>query len=675
MQITEDLIERAEQLLINGNSFDDERRNFIKCLKSVDLLAVPGSGKTTTLQAKLYCMEKRMPLNDNSGILVLSHTNAAVDEIKSKLQSSCPRLFEYPNFIGTVQEFVDRFLAVPFYNKTYGQSITRIDGTLYKKEYRKLLDNFFPKNDNAWYWYKFNQLSLAEGFNVKIYENGTNETWDYKNNRAYEFLSSVPKRWGKDTEKNKEHIKDILWKLKKRMFIKGILNYDDCYVLAQAYIAEHPSIKSILRKRFKYVFIDETQDLQGHQLEITDMVFDHETVCMQRIGDVNQSIYHSSKDNYLCEWVPRNVMTLSNSFRLTDNISKVVDPFMCIRADGHQVIGRRTLAESIPTIMFIYDYEHRDKLLPAFREKITTYNLEDTPESKKYGFHLIGWNAVWKDDDEHVPQQLRLTDIFSSFKNVSQTTIPSTLAEHIQSSAYIDNTSAMVKLMDTVICESLRLCGKNVPVVISGNRFERPYTSSTLHELVETLPIYVKKEYQRSLLKFSRLLYSKNYVDAYDFLKEYLHTFLRQNGVDENVDFAEFIASPLADNDEVHNVDEPLVSIEKVHNVKGQTHCATLYVETMYQGCYESEHLLKEKKKATKRMPAVYYGNPFYGENVDDATKAYAKRAIKMLYVGLSRPTHLLCYAMHKSVFEKYDRVKLEQCGWIIEDLTIEHDA
>ena len=74
MLIDEAHIIEAEQLLIRGNHFDDERRDYIKNIKSCDLLAVPGSGKTTALQAKLYCLSKLRPNTSTSGILVLSHT-------------------------------------------------------------------------------------------------------------------------------------------------------------------------------------------------------------------------------------------------------------------------------------------------------------------------------------------------------------------------------------------------------------------------------------------------------------------------------------------------------------------------------------------------------------------------------------------------------------------------
>jgi len=142
MIISDELIERAESLLLpGGKTFDIERRDFIKSLDHRDLMAVPGSGKTTTLQAKLYCIAQHLPLAEGRGILVLSHTNTAVDELIRNLQSSCPQLFEYPNFVGTIQQFVDKFLAIPFYEAYYRKSIESIDADRYCKECEKYVNN------------------------------------------------------------------------------------------------------------------------------------------------------------------------------------------------------------------------------------------------------------------------------------------------------------------------------------------------------------------------------------------------------------------------------------------------------------------------------------------------------------------------------------------------------
>ena len=94
VEITDEDIRYAENILLpQGKTFDDERRKFICNLSTIDLQAVPGSGKTTALLAKLLILETKLPLSDGSGILVLSHTNAAVDEIKERIHQYCPKLF------------------------------------------------------------------------------------------------------------------------------------------------------------------------------------------------------------------------------------------------------------------------------------------------------------------------------------------------------------------------------------------------------------------------------------------------------------------------------------------------------------------------------------------------------------------------------------------------------
>ena len=85
VEIQQHDINLAEKILLpTSQSFDDERIRFIKNLKTIDLQAVPGSGKTTALLAKLLILEKYLPFDDGSGILVISHTNAAVDEINPR---------------------------------------------------------------------------------------------------------------------------------------------------------------------------------------------------------------------------------------------------------------------------------------------------------------------------------------------------------------------------------------------------------------------------------------------------------------------------------------------------------------------------------------------------------------------------------------------------------------
>jgi superfamily I DNA/RNA helicase len=97
--ITDEHLTFAERcLLAAGQAFDTQRREVIRCKGSIDVLACPGSGKTTALVAKLLIIAEQLPFRGNRGVCVLTHTNVAIDIIKQNIGSSAGKLFNYPNF-------------------------------------------------------------------------------------------------------------------------------------------------------------------------------------------------------------------------------------------------------------------------------------------------------------------------------------------------------------------------------------------------------------------------------------------------------------------------------------------------------------------------------------------------------------------------------------------------
>ena len=114
-------------------NFDDvERRSALLENGSRDFNAVPGSGKTSLLAAKLLLLAKKWP-HARRGICVLSHTNVARDEIARRLAGSPEgaQLLSYPHFVGTIHAFVNQFFAMPML-RSLGQKPfrTRISLTL-----------------------------------------------------------------------------------------------------------------------------------------------------------------------------------------------------------------------------------------------------------------------------------------------------------------------------------------------------------------------------------------------------------------------------------------------------------------------------------------------------------------------------------------------------------------
>lgn len=357
IEIEEKHIKEAECFLINGKKFDDEsdekkeRINFITNLKTCDLLAVPGSGKTTALMAKLYCLSKQLPFDDGSGILVLAHTNHAVNEIEKELKKHCPNLFEYPNFVGTIQSFINKFLVLPYYQNKNRKVVNRIDTETYNNQLKKLALETYTASTDAKRLFQTPKINWIYNFEIKKIEEGKFKIIDRK---SKEFID-IKKPIGNTKKENycdwsdaeKVKVEENLIKLKGIILSYGILSFEDCYFYANNYIEKFPNIENILQNRFKFVFIDEMQDLEEYQIEIIDKIFDEgkSTSVIQRIGDINQSIYNSGKRVKVeCNWITRDEMYLTESNRLTKSNAELVDFFTLDKKDGKfNVIGKRTI--------------------------------------------------------------------------------------------------------------------------------------------------------------------------------------------------------------------------------------------------------------------------------------------------------------------------------------------
>lgn len=74
MELITDFTPIEKLLLPNGCCFANDARNVINSWDSNDILACPGSGKTTVLIAKLKLIADKSPLKDGRGGFVCYHT-------------------------------------------------------------------------------------------------------------------------------------------------------------------------------------------------------------------------------------------------------------------------------------------------------------------------------------------------------------------------------------------------------------------------------------------------------------------------------------------------------------------------------------------------------------------------------------------------------------------------
>ena len=145
--------------------------------------------------------------------------------------------------------------------------------------------------------------------------------------------------------------------------------------------------------------------------------------------------------------------------------------------------------------------------------------------------------------------------------------------------------------------------------------------------------------------------------EAIDAIKEYIPSFLStfQRSVNSSANFingeSENNVTEIVVESQKNTFESDGINIEigTIHSAKGQTHTATLYLETYYQ---------KDGRGANaKSYESQRLADQLIGNQMSITAGKRVKESSRMAYVGFSRPTHLLCIAIHK---DRYDSISSE---------------
>lgn len=377
IEVTEADIRYAEEILFGKtNVFDrDERIPIIEEFhKSFDVNACPGSGKTTVLLAKLIILSRKMPLGNGQGICVLTHTNVAIDEIKNKLGDKSDILFKYPNYFGTFQNFVDKYLTTPYFKRKYTDNIKIIDNDKYYDHIRNLSRNKYPNIDYSI------QKSIEKGYYTdESYENNfvtfiDSKHFDIDSEEIRGNNNTILTNWN-----FYEELKDVMI---NKTLDKGILRYEDAYFLARLYLKRFPQLQNYFSNRFRYVFIDEMQDVDEIQIKVLDKIFNNEVI-IQRFGDINQGINNFNSNSNI--WIfNEDTRPINSSKRYGNGVIKFLEPLR-VKKFG-SMIGNDTINTLNPHII-IFDNDTIHNVVPKYLDILKEYNIK---EDKNKNIKIIG---------------------------------------------------------------------------------------------------------------------------------------------------------------------------------------------------------------------------------------------------------------------------------------------
>ncbi|OME10700.1 UvrD-helicase domain-containing protein [Paenibacillus odorifer] len=603
----EDIYNIQTDLLGQYRSFTREQIGIIQYEQSGDIVACPGSGKTTVLIAKIAILLKKFNEKEqNQGICVITHTNVGVEEILSKLRSLGINQVSYPHFIGTIHEFLNSFFAIKAYSiLSKNDKFFFLENDDYKVQFERYFNKYKPA-----YWKYTPPFSAIEKTRLSI-NNDENISLIGFEDKSYrsELLNTF-----------------------KDMFYSGYLRHSDTITLAKYYVNKHSrGLKKAFESRFKYFFVDETQDTSVDQYGIIENLFDENlTTIIQRFGDPYQALYNL----YYGEpdaWIPsvEERMEIATSNRFGENIAKILRT-TCIERYDH--LTGSELVESIEPHIFLYN--DPSKVLNTYCRVIDSLNL---PLSKNKVYAVAQHHnavSVFFENYQKVINDKKNRSGFAECLNQTYKIMSRTLRSK-------DSGTGKLRYSSNRLDE---LLNKEYPILHSNFRsclikiIKKTYlTEDTSSEIEQLEDIYGK------MIKDSFKFEIENDELAYDIsrIKDCILNSVKDNN----------LTIPTDANIYHHN--ETMVYLNTVHGVKGETHQATLLLE--------SEINREEFSDLTDILPYL-----FGGHDIHLAKEQGIKDTLKLAYVALSRPTHFVGIAMKEENLTQEDVETANRYGWKI---------
>jgi len=353
------------------------------------LLATPGAGKTTVLNARILYLILRQGVNPEN-ILALTFSKAAAREMDVRFQQLYGQLVQHRVRFSTIHSFCYSIV------RDYFQE-NRISFTLIENEHGIHSKNSVLKR----LYEEINQTVLTED---KL-EELANAICFIKNSMIK--ISDVQNM---DTKiKDLGLIYEAYEEYKQKAHLGNkLIDFDDMLTLSNQILEENPEILLRYQKQFPYVLTDESQDTSIIQNKIIEKVTKLSDSLFV-VGDDDQSIFgfRAANPKYLLDFKtvhPRaRILILEQNYRSTPEIVKVANVFI----GGNSQRYKKTMVTDNPSDKaikihsFDYDYqqlhyiikelkkkEQIGKTAILFRNNISAINLIDHLENANLLFYV-----------------------------------------------------------------------------------------------------------------------------------------------------------------------------------------------------------------------------------------------------------------------------------------------
>lgn len=262
---------------MSHNLLHDLNEQQIEAVKHTEgpllILAGAGTGKTKTLTTRLvYIIQNNLAKIHE--VMCVTFTNKAAQEIENRIKELDPNIMQIP-WIGTFHKIGAKIL------RRHAQLINMSDNftILDKADAFKLLKDIQPDKQIAKIIAEYiekwkSQGLLPDDISEAMYE-------DAYNNIIFEYIDI-------DLRENSLHKTYKAYQTKLNQL--NCCDFNDLLLLPVKILQTYPDILALYQQRFKYIFVDEYQDINLVQyLLIRLLAQKNQNICC--VGDDDQAIY------------------------------------------------------------------------------------------------------------------------------------------------------------------------------------------------------------------------------------------------------------------------------------------------------------------------------------------------------------------------------------------------
>ena len=233
------------------------------------VVAGPGSGKTRVLTERIRTLLDND--QDHFRVLALTFTNKAANEMAERLES-VPNISERA-FIGTLHSFCTEVLA------NRGKSVG-ING----------LPNIFDSYQDRKQVMEDAVQQIPE---VKSYLSSISPPKD-KSKKLDEWLKFIGEQKNNlivPEMINDERLQQLYIQYDAQLRASNAIDFDDLLLLSYRLFEERPKVADFYRRQYKYICIDEAQDLNEAQYRVLCALCGNDYSNVMMVGDPKQAIF------------------------------------------------------------------------------------------------------------------------------------------------------------------------------------------------------------------------------------------------------------------------------------------------------------------------------------------------------------------------------------------------